>query len=158
MVGTDTTVLNSTFYGNSAESWGGAVSFYSSHADTICDVRNCVFQDNTAPVGPQISVDRGALAVSYSNVEGGYEGTGNIDAAPLFVDLSDPDGPDDIWGTADDGLRLQAGSPCIDAADGDAAPATDILGNPRVDDPTTTPDTGVGTPPWADMGAYEFQP
>ena len=32
-------------------------------------------------------------------------------------------------------LHLSAGSPCIDSADGAAAPATDIEGNARVDDP-----------------------
>ncbi len=82
--------------------------------------------------------------VNYSNVEGGHPGNGNIDADPLLVD---PNGGD---------LHLAPGSPCIDAADGAAAPALDMDGNPRVDDPDT-PNTGEG-PPWADMGAYEIQP
>ncbi|NQT89282.1 right-handed parallel beta-helix repeat-containing protein, partial [bacterium] len=47
------------------------------------------------------------------------------------------------------------GSPCIDGADDALAPATDADGNPRRDDPGI-PNLGVG-PPWADMGAYEFQ-
>ena len=66
-------------------------------------------------------------------------------------------GPDGIWLTADDGLRLQAASPCIDAADGSAAPATDILGQPRYDYPPKF-NTGSGTPAYADIGAYEYQP
>jgi hypothetical protein len=33
---------------------------------------------------------------------------------PLFVDATNPVGPDGVWGTADDGFRLQAGSPAID--------------------------------------------
>ena len=46
------------------------------------------------------------LAVaSYSDVLGGYPGTGNFDADPLFVDAS---GGDD---------HLRAGSPCIDTGD-----------------------------------------
>jgi hypothetical protein len=94
---------------------------------------------------------------TYSLVEGGYAGAGNIDADPLFVDASDPDGPDDVWMTADDGLALLPGSPCIDAANGDVASPTDILGGAREDDPSTT-NTGVGTPPYADMGAYEYHP
>jgi predicted outer membrane repeat protein len=53
-------------------------------------------------------------------------------------------------------LHLEAGSLCIDAADGLAASGFDMDGNPRVDDPGTA-NTGVG-PPWADMGAYEYQP
>jgi predicted outer membrane repeat protein len=36
---------------------------------------------------------------------------------PLFVDASDPDGPDDIWGTEDDGLRLQENSPAVSMGD-----------------------------------------
>jgi len=41
--------------------------------------------------------------------------------------------------------------------DGDVAPWLDIEGNPRTNDPTTT-NTGIGTTPSVDMGAYEFQP
>jgi hypothetical protein len=52
--------------------------------------------------------------------------------------------------------RLQPGSPCIDAADGPVAPEFDLDGNARVDDPATD-NTGLG-PPWADMGAHEYQP
>ncbi len=86
--------------------------------------------------------------MSYSDVQGGWTGTGNIDADPLFVD---PAGGD---------LRLGPGSPCIDAADNTAVPkgvTTDLDGNPRfVDDPDTI-DSGNGDPPIVDMGAYEFQ-
>ncbi len=64
---------------------------------------------------------------------------------------------DNVVGTVDDDLRLSTGSRCIDAADGDAAPALDLDGNPRSDDPATL-DTGVGGIPYTDMGAYEYQP
>ena len=80
--------------------------------------------------------------MSYSCVQGGYAGTGNINSDPLFVGAGD--------------FHLQAGSPCIDAADGDAAPAADIEGNPRWDD-TGMDDIGIGTPPYADMGAHEYR-
>jgi len=105
---------------------------------------NCIFWgDGNAFAGP------GTSAVTYSNVQGGYDGEGNIDADPLFV----APGIDDY--------RLSSGSPCIDAADNTAVPKgidTDLDGNPRfVDDPATK-DTGFGEPPIVDMGAYEFQP
>jgi hypothetical protein len=48
-------------------------------------------------------------------------------------------------------------NPCIDAGNGDVAPATDFDGNPRVDDPQT-PNNGSGTPGYVDMGAFEYQP
>ncbi len=84
----------------------------------------------------------------YSDVQGGFAGTGNIDADPLLIDAKSGN------------LRLQSGSQCVDAGDNTAVPdgtMTDLDGNPRfVDDPDTT-DTGYGDPPVVDMGAYEFQ-
>jgi hypothetical protein len=77
----------------------------------------------------------------------------------MFVD---PDGEDDVFGTVDDDLRLQPGSPCIDAGTNepvlgpDPACTGDLDGNQRfVDDPATG-DTGFGDAPIIDMGAYEF--
>jgi hypothetical protein len=96
------------------------------------------------PLGSLFYVGTGSLlAISYSIVEGGYLGLGNSSEDPLVI------GPEVL------DFRLQPGSPCIDAADGAAAPEFDIDGNPRVDDPDS-PNNGIG-PPWADMGAYEFQ-
>ena len=95
---------------------------------------------------------------------------GNISYNPLFVD---PDGIDNVVGTVDDNLRLSNNSPCIDAGnndcvlpdiadldnDGDMVEKTPIDrdGNPRFVNDPATPDTGNGTPPIVDMGAYEFQ-
>ena len=64
---------------------------------------------------------------------------------PLFNDPSNHD------------FHLTAGSPSIDAADGDVAPTLDMDGNARVDD-TNVGDTGTGNPPYADHGAFEYQP
>ena len=73
-------------------------------------------------------------------MQGGYPGTGNINADPLFVD---PDGPDYIPGNQDDDLHLKSGSPCIDTGTATGAPDTDLEGNIRPQ--------GAGY----DMGAYE---
>jgi hypothetical protein len=58
-------------------------------------------------------------------------------------------------------LRLSANSPCIDAArgsqDGFAVSPIDVESHERKDVPGTA-NTGVGTPNYVDMGAYEYQP
>lgn len=76
----------------------------------------------------------------------GTAATGNIFAQnPLFADVADIDGIDNIHRTADDGLALQAASPAINTGiTPNPAVATDILGNSRLGN--------------YDMGAYEGQP
>jgi hypothetical protein len=116
---------------------------------------NCILWGNTPD---EISLENSTITVTYSNVQGGWAGTGNIDADPTFADA--------------DG-RPAPGSPCIDAADNTAVPADtedldgdedvtepvpfDLDGNPRFADDIGTADTGLGDPPIVDMGAYEFQ-
>ena len=151
------TVVNCTFSGNTAITVGGGITINGSPT-----VTNCIFWHNADAGGMddsgQIHVDDGTPVVSYSNVQGGWtgEGTGNINADPLFVDA---DGADDVVGTDDDDLRLSGGSPCIDGADSVAygfGPPVDLDGNDRAFDDPLTPDTGVGLLTFLDMGAYEF--
>ncbi|MBM4103936.1 MAG: hypothetical protein FJ263_07780 [Planctomycetes bacterium] len=106
------------------------------------------------------NMENASCTVSYSNMRGGSNptGTGNINLDPKFhhVPSSDPMNTPD-W----DALSLQASSPCIDAGNNAAVPAaitTDITGDPRFFDAPNTLDTGVGTPPIVDMGAYEYSP
>jgi hypothetical protein len=82
-----------------------------------------------------------SCAATYSCIEDGDAGTGNIAADPLFVNAAAGD------------FRLSGGSLCIDTADSAVAPATDLLGNARSDDATLPPNGSA----FADMGAYEFQ-
>ena len=138
------TVANSTFFENTASLQGGALSSDGSSAPAIS---NSIFWGNT----PDQIRDNGQT-VSYSIVEGGFAGTGNLDEDPLFTFLGDE--------AFDPDLTLRAGSPAIDAANNNLVPmgvTADLDGNPRfVDDPSVA-DTGVGTPPIVDMGAYERQ-
>lgn len=86
--------------------------------------------------------------VGWSNIEGFTGGLANIDADPLFANA----GLDDY--------RLLPGSPCIDAGRNDQVPLdtpTDMDGNPRFVDDPAAPDTGVGSAPIVDMGAFEVQ-
>ncbi len=96
------------------------------------------------PVGTGIWADTlSSVDATYSLIEGGHPGTGNIDADPLFVDLSSGD------------IHLSAGSPCIDAGTDDEAPLLDYEGDARWDDPAT-PNTGVGAIDYIDIGADEL--
>jgi len=42
-------------------------------------------------------------------------------------------GSDGVYGTLDNSLRILAGSPCVDAADGNTALSSDMLGIGRLD-------------------------
>ena len=162
-------VLNCVFMGNFAVIAAGAVECFD---DSDPDVINCTFVDNVANSGGAIRVfdpsstptvtncilwgnqngqitNFGGVSVSYCDIEGGWVGSTNIDADPMFIDPFNGD------------LRLSPGSPCIDRANNAAVPVgitTDLDGNPRfVDDPDTP---AVGQPLEClvvDMGAYEFQ-
>jgi hypothetical protein len=58
----------------------------------------------------------------------------------------------------DDNLRLQTDSPAIDAGNNASITiTTDLDGNPRFVNIPAIPDTGNGSPPLVDMGAYEVQ-
>lgn len=134
-------LTNCTIFGNSAYNGGGMATFDKS----IAVVTNCIIWGNSDYPMLQIC---GAAAITYSDIELGYPGLGNINADPMFNKITDiPD------------LHLLAGSPCIDAGNNSAVPAgiiTDVDGNPRFDNDPLTADTGIGTPPIVDMGAYEF--
>ncbi len=80
----------------------------------------------------------GSVEITYSNVEAGWPGEGNLDADPQFVN------PFSL------NLRLQPGSPCIDAGDNAAPdlPETDIVGNHRI--------MFGGRRLTVDIGAYEY--
>jgi hypothetical protein len=150
------TLINVTFSGNVADYGGAMFNFISGPVLT-----NCILWDNTASSGgSQIHNSSSTPTVFYSDVQDsggsgagwdatlGTDGGGNIDADPLFVDA-----------TAEN-LRPWQGSPVVDAGSNSAIPpdvAVDFDHNPRFVDVPIVPDTGSGTPPIVDMGAYEVQ-
>ena len=80
----------------------------------------------------------GSADITYSDIQDGWSGTGNIDADPLF---SDP-------GLGD--YHLQKDSPAVDAGTQVGAPDHDLDG-------VTRPQDGdLDETPAIDMGAYEF--
>ena len=138
----DSILTNCTFTGNVAP-MGSALAF--NEGQSIARIDNCILWDGSNAIWDN---DRSIITISYSNIQGNWNGRfgeGNIDADPLFVN---PEGPDDILGTGDDELGLALLSPCVDMGDPNFAPLpseTDADNNTRV----------VGGR--VDMGAYEFQ-
>jgi parallel beta-helix repeat protein len=146
------TVSGCTFGGNSADYEGGGMWNFESNPT----LTNCIFWGNTASYGNEIYNEAGTPVISYCDISGcggsgagwdddlGFDGSGNIDADPMFVD---PNGPDDVIGTNDDNLRLLPDSDCIDAGDNSVVDPniTDLDGNPRIVNAIV------------DMGAYEHQ-
>ncbi len=156
---------NCTFIRNHATETGGGFFVGTTSQGGVCTIANSILWNNGVGTGDPASAQihnyhlPENVAVTYSNVQGGWAGAGNIDGDPIFAREPDP-GSDGAWGTADDDygdLRLAFPSPCIDAADNAALPpfsGLDLLGQPRfVNSPL--PDAGLGTPPIVDMGAIE---
>jgi hypothetical protein len=192
-------IINTIFSGNRAVGGGGAIGAAILHdSPNTLSIFNCTFANNTSVArndaaitalgGGQVNVHnsiavhnapvqlralRGStFNVTYSMIEGGFAGTGNIaSASPGFADEN---GADNVLGTPDDDLRLISSSLCIDAArnadvpadiadldnDGDFGEPTplDLSLNTRFYDYAAAPNTGSGEPPVVDCGAYEFQP
>ena len=134
-------IINCTFSGNSAGNGGGAMYNYYGSSPSLT---SCIFWQN----GPNQILEEGPgdnPSIAYSDIQGGWEGEGNIDSDPQFADA---DGPDDIVGTDDDNFRLLSHSPCVNSGDNNAvAPwvLTDLDGKARIVNETV------------DMGAYESE-
>jgi predicted outer membrane repeat protein len=140
---TGVTMLNCSFSRNYAGSGGGV--FVGSGTASIF---NSILWGNIARLQPQIYVRLGAtITVARSNVTGNWPGTGNSASSPLFVSVAAGD------------LHLQPTSPCIDSGDNTRVPSwlrSDLDGRLRFYDDPATVDSGVGTPPLVDRGAYEY--
>jgi hypothetical protein len=142
------TARNCTFSGNTATQLAGCVR----NTGGTSTLGNCILWGNTGPGGAtsanQISNGGGTTNATYCIVQGGYTGTGNTSGDPLFVNAAGLD------------FSVQDASPAIDSGSNALVPAgttTDIAGLPRFVDVPTVTDTGSGTAPMVDRGAYEKQ-
>lgn len=127
-------LINCTFSGNTAGEFGsGALDVSSDLGGVEVTLNNSIIWGNSYP---QIKLHGEYASVKLSNSivqGGGFENVIVVD--PLFANAADPDGPDNIFGTADDGLRLLPCSAAIDAGDNAAIPANitrDITGASRI--------------------------
>lgn len=126
-------LTNCTIVRNTASEDGGGL-YCDKSSPTI--VNSILWQDYAQVAFNEISKDAtSSPTVTYSDVLGGYDGAGNIDANPVFKNI----------GTGD--FHLDTTSPCIDTGNNGAPelPAKDKDNKPRIVN-------GI-----VDMGAYEFQ-
>jgi Bacterial Ig domain/Right handed beta helix region/Calx-beta domain len=129
-------IANVTCSGNSASNYGGSTYIYSGQAT----IGNSILWGDSLPA---LFNDGSSVWIAGSNVQksggsgGSWDSTmgvdqgNNLDVEPNFVKDSDPAGADGVLGTDDDGLRLYASSPCIDAGIRAGGPNLDLLGASR---------------------------
>jgi subtilase family serine protease len=137
------TFTNCTFTQNTSSSAGEAL--YIQNLTAI--LTNCILWADTG-TGDEIDTTGATVTVTYSDISGGYSGTGNISASPLFLLAPSAGGVGN--------LELSSTSSAIDTGSNAAVypfEATDIVGNTRI---VAYPGSGVTTPT-VDMGAYEAQ-
>ncbi len=138
------TVTNCSFSNNSAEENGGGIAV---GGEANVTLTNCILWDNGTEI---YNEGTSAPTVTYSIIQGGYAGIGNLDQDPLFIDPANND------------LRLSDTSPAIEVGynladlDGSGAGTQtiedvpfDLAGNPRLID------FDENTTATVDMGAFE---
>ena len=127
-------VVNCTFANNTAKSDGVIVNSESSLTMT----NSIVWGNNYNTI---TNMSGSSAVVTYTDFQGGYTGTGNINITPMFTD------------TNSDDYHLQPGSQCIDVGNDSAVPENvigDMDGTPRIIDGNCDAVARV------DMGCYEF--
>ncbi|MCX5770856.1 MAG: right-handed parallel beta-helix repeat-containing protein [Candidatus Hydrogenedentes bacterium] len=119
--------VNCTFWGNTS----GEGGILQADQGSCADVKNCIVAEST-PAALWASGLTAKVNTTFSCIQGGALGAGNVTGDPLF---NDPENGD---------FGLLWGSPCIDRGTADGAPANDLAGTAR---PQLA---GI------DMGAFEF--
>lgn len=124
-------IINCTFWGNTGSSFGAAGGIYC-NSRSVPKIQNCIIWGNNSGIKTQPTAT--VPVITNNIIQGGY--LNNLKVDPLFVNSGNPAGPDNIWGTADDGLMLQSGSAACNAGTADLTglnlPNTDIAGAARV--------------------------
>ncbi|WP_341226606.1 3-coathanger stack domain-containing protein [uncultured Arcticibacterium sp.] len=157
---TPTTLYNTLFIEN-ASTKGGAIYNYQGDPNYVnstitknyAAINGAIIHSNGGQFSNSICYDNqgfgiyqmlGSMEVDYSNIQGGRTGIANVDVAPSFVS-TDYDGPDNIFGTADDGLQLKYCSALIDKGTNEFTTSLDLSNQERV------------VADKSDIGAYENQ-
>lgn len=145
---------NCTFTTNTATDTGGVIyAVTTTPTPGRAVIRNSILWSNFAPSSP--SIFGTGLNVQYSDVDGGYAGSGNINVDPLFVTIDQPASGSPVNDAGNNNIVIADFMDVDGDGDKNEPLPWDILGcDRRADDPQAA-DTGVGTPPIVDMGAYE---
>ena len=171
--GSNIFLINVIMWGNTGVACTGTGTGFKGNMTFCTDIQPTISHSLIQGCGASGGSGDSAWATGTSSC--GVDGAGNIDGDrtandyltsnyPMFVNAADADGLDNIFGTADDGLRLTTGSPAIN---------TGSNNNPRYVSSSSTPPTNMeflfktGTLDLAgnarivgssiDMGAYESQ-
>ena len=179
-------ITNCTLVGNYCGNSAGAGGVYSSAPSGSFPtdnpspvIVNCVFKRNgystssSGSIATMIDIVqlRATTAVSYTyfKEKTSFSGTGNIlsdDSHNPFINdngLAAAKGSDGVWMTADDGFRPAFCAPTMidkgnnDAINNTTGSSTDLGGQTRKFNVQLVPDSGNGSSPIVDIGAYENQ-
>ncbi len=103
-----------------------------------------IWSDNTSTVSPTncLFYNQNNRNVTVSSAQGNF----SVTTPDPFVNSADLDGPDNLWFTADDGLRLKSSATTLinQGVSATGVLTTDLVGNARVGNP--------------EPGAYEYLP
>ena len=127
--GANVTITNCTIVNNSTDDIFDASGGGIYYRDSSLIITNSILWSNYPnALGAFMG---GSVNVTYSNVEGGQQGEGNIDNDPALVD------------PLNGNYRLKDYSPCIGTGTSVGASVLDIIGNPRPNPAGSSPDIGA---------------
>ncbi|MEW5807784.1 MAG: IPT/TIG domain-containing protein [Acidobacteriota bacterium] len=133
-------ITNTTMTGNRASWFGNGLTVYDSNASSV-NTRNSILYFNN---GDDVYNGPGTISITYSDVQEGFTGSGNISSDPLFA--SGPLGKHYLSQAATG--EQDVNSPCLDSGSGTASD--------QVMDSLTTRTDEVGDSGTVDMG-YHFK-
>ena len=132
-------IINCTLFDNAATDPAPAGGALRQETNAVTIVTNSILWGNTPD--DVANLTGGSATISYSDIQDGYPGTGNLSKDPYFLDR------------AHDNFRLHPDSYCIEAGSNAAVPPaalTDLDGRDRIVNGTCSPGNAV-----VDMGVYE---